>query len=81
MSLLNLYANGSQTNYITHSIVYNVNNKYDGKCRYCIKNNTIPKLFFYYGPRLCSEINLPNYKIEYYDTMCDKGHTFISWGF
>ena len=77
MSLLKLYASGVQTDYITHRTIYNINNKYDNLCQNCIQNNTIPKLFFYYGPKLCSKINLPDYKIKYYNTVCDKEHIFI----
>lgn len=47
-------------------------------CVKIVKNNTIPKLFCYYGPKLCSKINLPGYKIIYYNTVCDKGHIFIA---
>ena len=77
MSLFKLYANDIQTDYKTHNILYNVNNKYDKLCPKCIKNNTIPKIFFYYGTKLCSKIKLPNYEIEYYNAICDKGHYVI----
>jgi hypothetical protein len=79
MSLLKLYASGCQTDYVSHNVVYNINNKYDNLCKSCMENNTIPKLFFYYGPGLLSKITLPNCEIERYNTLCDKGHYFITF--
>lgn len=81
MSLLKLYASGVQTDYTTHRIIYNINNKYDNQCQNCINNNTIPKLFYYYGPKLCSKFCSLDYKIKYYNTMCDKGHIFTASAF
>lgn len=81
MSLLHLYASGIQTDYVTHKIILNINNKYDNQCQNCINNNTIPKLFYYYGPKLCSKLCLPDYKITYYNTMCDNGHIFTTLAF
>ncbi len=78
MSLLKLYASGVQIDPISHRIIYNINNKYNNQCQNCINTNTIPKLFYYYGPKLCSKICLPDYKTTYYNTMCDNGHIFIS---
>jgi len=80
MSLLKLYATGIQSDYLTltHRTIYNINNKYDNECKQCISNNTIPKLFCYYGPKLCSKINFPDYSIIKYNTQCDKGHIFIA---
>jgi hypothetical protein len=77
MSLLKLYASDGQTDYMTHRTIYNINNNYDKQCQDCINNNTIPKLFYYYGPKLCSKICLPDYKSKYYNAMCDKGHIFL----
>ena len=68
---------GIQTDYQTHSIIYNIDNKYNNLCQKCINNNTTPKLFYYYG-RCCSKINLPNYNITSYNTICDRGHDFIT---
>jgi len=81
MSLLRLYAYGIQSDYITNTIIYNINNIYDNECKDCINNNRKPKLFYYYGPRLCSKICLPDYKIKYYNTICDRDHYFITSSF
>jgi len=77
MSLLKLYAL-CQSDYITHKIIHNTNNKYDKSCPHCVNNNTIPKLFSYYGPGLCSKMSFIDYNITYYDTICDRGHMFIA---
>jgi hypothetical protein len=77
MSLLKLYTSGIQTDPISYNIVYNANNKYDNQCQNCVKNNTIPNLFYYYGSNLCSKITLPDYKYEYYNAKCNQGHTCI----
>ena len=78
-SLLKLFATGVQTTNLTHRTIININNKYDNRCQCCINNNTIPKLFYYYGPRLCSKICLPDYETKYYNTICDNGHMFTTY--
>jgi hypothetical protein len=75
MSLLKLYATGIQTDPISHITIHNINNKYDKQCQNCVQNNTIPKLFFYYGPKLASKINLHDYKFDHYNAVCNEGHT------
>lgn len=77
-SLIKLYALGIQTDSRTSIIVYNTNNKYDKQCKECIKEGTVPSLFSYYGPGVCTKYlwDTPAKKVKY-NAICDYGHECI----
>jgi len=73
MSSLNkLFALGVQEHNITYKIVTNDNII----CNECVKLNRKPKIFCYYGPRLCTMYRM-NGDDTYFNMTCDYGHHFI----